>query len=121
MVMFGIVELQCIGNSVQNCRRDAGKITTFHPRIVFDTHAREHGHLFPPQSGDTTTPAADDVRLFRGDSCPPGTQEVACLRSVIHAVQRRHIRCRVAGLAWLSKRRNWQFTYHQVLPDTDRK
>ena len=85
VVAFGVVQLQCPGDAFEDGVGGAGQVAAFHPDVVVDADSGEHRDLLPAQSSHPPVAAVGgQAGLLGGDPRPPGGEELADLRSVVH-------------------------------------
>lgn len=92
MGALGGVELERVGDPVDDGLGDAGGVAPLEPDVVLRRHTGQQRHLLAPQPGDTTTLVAVgwQPRLLRGDPGTPRAKELTDLRP--------HLLARVPGL-----------------------
>jgi hypothetical protein len=82
---FGVVELKRPGDALEDGVRGTGQVAAFHPDVVVDADPGEHRDLLPAQSCHPAVAAVGgQAGLLRGNPRPPGGEELADLRSVVH-------------------------------------
>ena len=85
VVAFSVVQLQRPGDALKDGVRGAGEVAAFHPDVVVDADSRKQRDLFSAQSCYPAGAAVGGQASLGGsDSGPPGGEELADLRSVVH-------------------------------------
>ena len=85
MVAFGLIKLQRPGEALEDGVGGAGEVAAFHPDVVVDADPGEQRDLLPAQACHPAVAAiGGQAGLPGGDPRPPGGEELADLRSVVH-------------------------------------
>jgi len=85
VLALGLIELQCVRDTVKDHLRGAREVTAFHPDVVVNADPCEQRDLFSAQALDPAVAAVGgQAGLPGGDPCPPGGEELADLCSVVH-------------------------------------
>jgi len=92
---FRFVEAQGPAQRIKDAVGDAGEVSSLQTGVVVGADAREHGHFFAPQAGNSSPPVGGHARLLGCDPGPSGGQELANLGPAVHTARlRRPSECR---------------------------
>ena len=77
-IAFGLVELECLGDAVDDALGDAGGVAALQPGVVLAGDAGEQSDLLAAQSGDPAAVSAVDGQsgLLGGDPGPSRAEEL---------------------------------------------
>ena len=79
--LFGVVELECVGDAVDDALGDSGGVAAFETDVVLRRDTCQECDLLAAQAGDAATLVAigGQTCLLRGDPGAPGGEELADL------------------------------------------
>src|SRR4051812_1194377 len=89
VVAFGVLEVERVGEGVEDALGGATEAAALHPYVVVDRDPGQHGDLLAAQPGDPSVPSVRrQPRLLGRDPGAAGAEEVTDLRA---KVNRRHV------------------------------
>jgi hypothetical protein len=89
VLAFGLVQLECAGQRIQDAFGDAAEVAALEAGVVLDTDAGQQRDLLTAQARDPAVTAVQPAEpgLLRAQLRPPAGQELADLAAVVHAFE----------------------------------